>query len=136
MLAIHVGIILGAVGIWKVAKSNLIQPATSMMGGCRVFRLRQRPAAILTPEQAKKVSDADIDAFRNDYQAELGKFVSGSPTPRWSFGMGTSRSSTCCRAAAETTPSPSPQEFENGMGLIIFQVVQGKSNIITPSTRL
>jgi hypothetical protein len=135
VLAVQGGAVIGTVGIWKLAKTDLIKPAAETMAAVEAQDYA-KARVLLTPESAKKVTDADVDAFRQDYQAELGKFVSIPNTPMsliHDYGLVEQQMQ---QIGGRNDTIPLPAQFENGTALLVFQIIPGTSKIITPSTNV
>jgi hypothetical protein len=121
VLAVQIGMFLGAGKLWTVFKREMVEPASQAMvdidqGNFTTAR------KILGPEASKRISDDDFKAFRDQYQAELGSFT-GMPTTFWGIFEGYSVLSQQMQQVSgrnDTLP-PLPADFDKGKALAVFQ---------------
>lgn len=120
VLAVWAGGIIGAGRLWGFFQTNFIGPYDQTMTAIDTGD----PAGarkLLSPEASKRITDADIEAFRDGFQGELGHF-SGIPNTPMSFfeGWGVVAQQ-MQQFQGRNDAFPMPGTFDKGTSLVVFQ---------------
>jgi hypothetical protein len=121
VLAVHIGIVLGAGKLWTVFKKEMVEPASQTMVNIDQGDLAAA-RKVLAPEASKRISDDDFKAFRDQYQAELGSFAD-TPKTFWGIVEGYSvLGQQMQQVSGRNDALPAlPANFDKGKALLVFQ---------------
>jgi hypothetical protein len=120
VLAIQVGIVVGGVRALSEFDSMFAQPiSTSMVAIEQGDYTTAR--TVLTPEGSARVRDADFEAFRDEYQGELGSFQ-GIPKGWDLVSSYLEIGPMMQQMQGQNNAIPFPATFSKGTGIIVFQI--------------
>jgi hypothetical protein len=124
VLAVHFGAVVAATKVWSFYRTEVSAPVNQTMaaidqGDHATARL------MLTPEADKRITDADLDALRDSYQAELGRFTGIPGTVSGIFQGYAAAGPMMQPLQGRNDAFPVPANFEKGLGLVVFQFDPG-----------
>jgi hypothetical protein len=132
--AIWLGISIGAGRVWDAYKTEVATPLLGKLkameeGNYTEFR------TLLTPETNARITDADIDALRAGYQAELGKIVD-TPTGFMEIVSIASEARDAWTPAQNRNDLfPLITNFEKGPGIVLLQFDPAQQHTQPPGTQ-
>jgi hypothetical protein len=120
VLAVWVGGGIGISKFWGFFHQNFVIPynqtMTAIESGDNTGARKN-----LSAQAAQRITDADLDAFRAQYQAELGHFQGVPDTPMSFFQGYTDLGQQMQQFQGRNDAFPMPGKFDNGMSLVVFQ---------------
>jgi hypothetical protein len=121
VLALHIGIYFGIGWGWRQFHNFVLVPYNQSLTAIDAGDIAQARTA-LSADANKRISDADFDAFRAQYQGELGHFVSipDSPMKVWE-GYARVQQQAQQIQGGRNDAFPVPANFDNGTALVVFQ---------------
>jgi hypothetical protein len=120
VLAVQAGITIGASRFWGFFQANFVIPYDQTMNAIETGD-NAGARKLLSAEASKRISDADIDAFRTEYQGELGHFTGVPNTPMSFFQGYGALGQQMQQFQGRNDAFPMPGKFDKGMSLIVFQ---------------
>jgi hypothetical protein len=120
VLAVWVGGGVGAAKMWGFFKNNIVGPCNQTMTAIENDD-KAGARQLLSAQANKLITDADLDAFRQQYQGDLGHFI-GVPTTPGSFFAGYGEMQQQMQQfQGRNDAFPIPGKFDKGTSLIVFQ---------------